>query len=154
MLVDKNLLYLNRDSRIAALDVTSGAEKWAYKPDDDTSVQGENGVMVNQHVRVRVFVGKRQQVVTVKGLRIGSGTISIPTIAGGVLYFTSVKGLHAVHLATRSELWRLPIENLQVQRPVVADGVIYVGTTAPATGATANQSFGLIAYRLESKKSE
>ena len=119
---------LTAGGMVAAVDAKTGKEKWTYKP-QLSKPKEETGARVFRMgqggARVQVFVAGNLNVPAASG----SGPLSAPLVADGVLYFGSREGLHALNLKTRHEMWKFPTPAGVSGRPVVSEGVIYFGTS-------------------------
>lgn len=130
-------VWLAAGSKILAVDAAKGTKLWEHSP---AAKKVEGAPQLNAH-RVHVVVGGQAQVF----VRIGPGGrmavaethmvhsrgLSPPAVAGGVIYFGSKDGLHAVDLKTRTPLWTYRTEAPVTLRPVVAGGVIYFASSSP-----------------------
>jgi eukaryotic-like serine/threonine-protein kinase len=58
----------------------------------------------------------------------GNAHLVSPSLADGILYFSWQGMLYAVNAADRAALWRFPTGRDIESSPVVADGVVYVGS--------------------------
>ena len=130
-------VWLTAGSKILAVDAAKGTKLWEHSP---AAKKGKGAPQLNAD-RVQVVVGG--QVLVFMRVGVGgrmaaakthvshSGELSPPAVAGGVMYFGSKDGLHAVDLKTRTPLWTYRTEAPVTLRPVVAGGVIYFATRSP-----------------------
>jgi len=80
----------------------------------------------------------------------------MPAVADGVVYVTTIEGLHAVDLEAGREIWKLQIRGLCAARPEVADGMIFLATGKDAGAgnlgrrrrAPGDRRDKILAYRL------
>ncbi len=165
MACDDAAIYLTVGERVLAVDGRTGAEMWTYaaKLKDPAPADGGSRIVIQgggkAQVRMAVVAGNAGLVM------VPGATLTGPTVAGGVLYFGSREGLHALDLKSRCEIWKLQVPWPVSGPPVIAGGVIYFGTLAtPAGGLVSNveargarvrgekeKAGALSAVRLESK---
>ena len=141
-------VYLAAGSRILAVDAAKGTKLWEHSP---AAKRAEGAPKLNAD-RLQVVIGGQVRVFVIRAGPGGpraimdthgfhSGWLSPPTVAGGVMYFGSADGLHAVDLKTRGPLWTYRTNAPVTLRPVVVGGVIYF-TTAPSPLAVVQPLLG------------
>ena len=127
--VDGTVYVGSRDGRLYALDAATGAKRWEYP----TGSWVESSPAV---VDGSVYFGSQDGML--RALDAASGTLrwevdaefgvdSSPAVAGGSVYFGADRNLFAVDAASGERRWGLDIGRL-VGSPVVANGIVYVGS--------------------------
>ena len=134
VLADGGTVYATAGGMLHAVDAASGKLQWTYKPENkDEAAGGAGGAAVmNVQVGGAIVMGGQGRVI-MHGTGIGGG-LSLPAVVGGTMYLAGPKGLYAVDLKTRQELWRLESKESVVARPAMEGGILYYGTADLAAG--------------------
>ena len=127
--VDGTVYVGSRDGRLYALDAATGAKRWEYR----TGSWVESSPAV---VDGSVYFGSQDGMLRALDAASGAlrwefdadfGVDSSPAVAGGIVYFGADRGLFALDAATGEHRWSLDVGRL-VGSPVVANGIVYVGS--------------------------
>ena len=119
----------SRDGRLYALDAATGAPLWEYRT--ESWVESSPAVVDGS-----VYFGSQDGML--RALDAATGTLrwefdagfgvdSSPAVAAGIVYFGADHGLFAVDAASGEPRWSLELP-FRVGSPVVANGIVYVGS--------------------------
>ncbi len=119
----------SRDGRLYALDAATGAPRWEYRT--ESWVESSPAVVDGS-----VYFGSQDGMLRALDAATGElrwefdaefGVDSAPAVAGGIVYFGADRGLFAVDAASGEPRWSLELP-FRVGSPVVANGIVYVGS--------------------------
>jgi hypothetical protein len=119
------------DSRIYALNATTGAKMWNYTAGDwvKSSPAIVGGV---------VYVGTNDDIVyalnATTGVQIWNYTVgsnpfwTSPAVSSGIVYIAGLDKVYALNATTGTEIWNYTASDYVFSSPAVSGGVVYVGS--------------------------
>ena len=158
------------DGRVYAIDVATGKTVWVHHTSGDSidlRKAGYDRRAIQSTAAIaegHVFLGSRDDGFYALDFATGrrrwrvshgsSWVVASPAVRGGKAYVGSSDGhfIHAVDVATGKELWRRPITMNAIASPVLAGGLLIVGTAQTSGGRgellALDAETGVIKWRL------
>ena len=131
MAVVDGVAYVTNGNAFSAVQLKDGKELWKHelKTDGQARQNGLQQVVVQGGGVIQFAVGGTGMM--------GAAAATAPAVAAGVAYIGDSKGLHAIDVKTKQELWVLKTEDPVVGAPVISKGVLYFLTAPGMAGGMA-----------------
>lgn len=130
-------------ARLSALEISTGRSRWSYSPSrpalgiSSVTVGGDRVYVGFNDQSVRAFASATGRLLWTETVRASFSPLSTLAFAGGSVYAVDdVGGIYRFHARTGERSWDYQFpSNITWGSPLVAEGVVYIGTDDGTLGA-------------------